>query len=297
MNMQVFDQNRMFLEKVSLLNPLTSAQKDTLAAALISQKYFTGQKIITEGETGNQLFFVKEGVVSVMKGSQEVTRFTSGDYFGEAALITNNPRTATCIAVDGPVKCMCLTREILQKALNNKLENIIEKNTIAEAFKKSSKLSLLTKDQKEALLRSLTEKHYNAGDIVIAINTMKASKIYIVLSGRLQYAKNAALFCDKGTLVGDIYVTAATSEDSKYEDDLIAGCDMKVAEISKFGFEKAIGGTFENVIKENSATNILRKIFLFSSIDHTSTKDLLSLIIIKKFNDSEIVLREGVFSH
>ena len=94
-----------------------------------------------------------------------------------------------------------------------------------------------------------------------------------------------------------IYVTAATSEDSKYEDDLIAGCDMKVAEISKFGFEKAIGGKFENVIKENSATNILTKIFLFSSIDHTSTKDLLSLIIIKKFNDSEIVLREGVFSH
>lgn len=296
MNIQIYEQNRMFLEKVNLLDPLTPQQKDSLAASLVSHKYFCGQKIITEGETGNQLFFVKEGIVSVVKGTQEIKRFYPGSYFGEAALITNTPRTATCIAIEGPVKCMCLTREALQKTLNNKLQDIIERNTVNEAIKKSAKLSQLNKDQKESMIKTISEKNFKAGDVVIGLGTTKASKMFFIMSGRLQYAKNSILFCDKGNVVGDMFVTRVGDDNLKYEDDFIAGCDMKVGEITKYQFEMAIGGKYEEIIKENAATNVLRKIFVFSHIDYTKLKELFNMIVIEKYKDTEIILREGVSS-
>ena len=115
------------------MNPLTPEQKDSLATSLISRKYAAGLKIITEGESGHELFFIKDGTVSVEKGTEEVKRLYSGSHFGEGALINNLPRTATCIAVDS-VKCMCLTREILQKTLNYKLQEIIEKNRFDRSY-------------------------------------------------------------------------------------------------------------------------------------------------------------------
>ena len=292
-NIQIYEQNRTFLSKVNLLDPLTPEQKDSLAASLVSRKYNTGAKIISEGETGYELFFIKDGIVSVMKNSLEVRRIYPGAYFGESALINNTPRTATCVAVDGPVKCMCLSREILQRTLNNKLQDIIEKNVLSEGIKKSPKLCLLNKDQKEAILRAITEKSYKAGDIIISSGSPCSTKMYFVMSGRIQYAKSTILFCDKGSVLGDNHVTITIQDDKRYEDDLIAGCDMKVGEITKYQFENAIGGKFENVIKENAASNVLRKVYLFSSIESSKMAELLTYIIIEKFNDTEIILREG----
>ena len=65
----------------------------------------------------------------------------SGDYFGEVALLNNSPRTATCVAYGGTVKCLALSREALQKILGNQLEHIIEKNTALEAPKQLTKMS------------------------------------------------------------------------------------------------------------------------------------------------------------
>ena len=294
MNTQIYEQNREFLEKVTLLSSLTPLQKDSLAASLISYKYYSGQKIITEGETGNQLFLIKEGIVSVQKGTQEVAKMHSGTYFGEMALLNNAPRSASCVAVDGPVKCMCLSRETLQKILgNNKLQDIIEKNTIMEAINKSDSLSLLTKEQKETILRDIHERNYKGGDVVIPMGSPCKSKIYIIISGRLQYAKTSFSHTDKGNCVGDNYVTKSHAEDTKYEDDLIAAMDMKVGEMTKYQFELSIGGKYEEVVKENAATNILKKVTLFTSLDSQKLKDLFTMIRIEKFTDSEIILREG----
>lgn len=297
MNTQIYEQNREFLEKVTLLNSLSSLQKDSLAASLVSYKYYSGQKIITEGETGNQLYIIKEGVVVVQRGTQEIAKLHAGSYFGEMALLNNTPRSATCVAVEGPVKCMCLSRETLQKTLNNKLQDIIERNTIMEAINKSEALSLLNREQKDAIVKDLHERKYKGGDVVIPMGSPCKSKIYIIISGRLQYAKTSFSFSDKGTCVGDIYITRSHGEELKYEDDLIAAADMKVGEMTKYQFELSIGGRYDEVVKENAATNVLKKVHLFSALENSKMKELFNMIRVEKFNDSEIVLREGMPSN
>lgn len=295
MNTSIYEQNREFLEKVTLLSTLKPSEKDALAANLVSYKYYKGQKIITEGETGNQLYIIKEGTVTVQRGTQEIAKFHKGGYFGEFALLNNTPRTATCVADDN-VKCVCLSRETLQKVLSNKLQDIIEKNTIMEAINKSETLSILTKEQKEAISKDLHEKNYKGGDVVVPIGSQCKSKIYIVITGRLQYAKASTMFIDKGNCIGDLYVTKNHGEDLKYEDDLIASGDMKVGEITKYQFEISIKGKYEEVIKENAATNVLKKVSLFCTLDNNKMKELFNMIKIEKFNTDEIILREGTAS-
>lgn len=292
MNTQIYEQNREFLEKVTLLQPLNPKQKDSLAASLVIYKYYSGQKIITEGETGQQLFIIKEGIVSVQKGSQEIARLHTGGYFGEMALLNNAPRSATCVACDGPVKCLVLSRETLQKNLSNQLQDIIEKNTIMEAINKSESLSMLNKHQKELIIKDIHHRSYKGGDVVIPQNTLCKLKLYIIISGRLQYARTSHTFADKGTCVGDSYITKTNPEEVKYEDDMIAATDMKVGELTKYQFEVSIGGKYEDVVKENAATNILRKVFLFKTLDSSQMKELFSIIYTEKFADTEIVLKE-----
>jgi cGMP-dependent protein kinase len=292
MNTAIYEQNRQFLEKVTLLTSLKSPEKDILAANLVSYKYHQDQKIITEGETGNQLYIIKEGTVIVMRGTNPVAEYGPGSYFGEYALLNNTPRTATCVAKTF-VKCMCLSRETLQKVLSNKLQNIIETNTVMEAINKSETLSILTKEQKEAIIKDLHEKNYKGGDVVIPVGSQCKSKIYIIITGRLQYAKASTMLIDKGNCVGDVYVTKSHAEDLKYEDDLIAAGDMKIGEITKYQFEISIKGKYEEVIKENAATNVLKKVSLFSSLEATKMKDLFNMIKNEKYNPDEIILREG----
>ena len=292
MNTQIYEQNREFLEKVLLLQPLSSLQKDSLAASLLPHKYAAGQKIITEGETGQQLFIIKEGTVSVQKGVKEITRIHKGDYFGEGALLNNAPRSASCVAVD-TVRCVSLSRDTLQKTLNHQLQDIIEKNTVIEAINKSEVLSCLSKDQKESIAKELRLKSYKGGDVVIPLGTPCKSKLYVIISGRLQWAKSSALFSDKANCVGDAFVTRAHSEEAKYEDDLIAAADMRVGELTKYQFELAIGGRYEEVMKENIATNVLKKVYLFNSLDGAKMKELFSMIHIEKFSDKDVVVRQN----
>ena len=293
MNTMIYEQNREFLEKVPLLQPLSPQQKDSLAAILVSCKYTAGEKIITEGDEGMHLYIIRDGVVSVQKGTKEILRLTTGQFFGEMTLLYKVPRQASCVAVEGTVKCVALSRDDLQKDLENQLTEIIEKNTIFEALNNSPKLYFLSKDQKESIIRDLIYQTYKPGDVVIPNQSLCQGKLYIVISGRLQYARTSQIFAEKGTCKGDEFITLRGQDQARYEDDMIAGCDVKMGELTKYQFEISIQGKYKEVVKENAAMNVLRRVYLFSSLDSKTLKDLFSMINIKKYKDSEIVFQEG----
>lgn len=293
MNTKIYEQNREFLEKVPLLQPLSSQQKDSLAASLVSCKYSTGEKIITEGDEGMHLYIIREGSVSVQKGTKEIKRLHTGEFFGEMTLLYKIPRQASCVAVDGAVKCVALSREDLQKALGNQLTEIIEKNTILDALNKSPKLYYLSKDQKESILRELVPQVYKPGDVVISNQSLCQAKLYIVITGRLNYARTSQVFAEKGDCVGDEFVTLKGQDQARYEDDIIAAGDVKIGELTKHHFENSIRGKYKDVVKENAAMNVLRRVYLFSSLDSKTLKDLFSMIDIKKYSDGEYIFKEG----
>jgi CRP-like cAMP-binding protein len=87
--------------KVSLLArvPLFErcSKRDLAKIGSIAQEveYPPGTLVVREGDAGSELFVVVEGEVDVRSGPRKLATLRPGNYFGEIALITGSPRTAT----------------------------------------------------------------------------------------------------------------------------------------------------------------------------------------------------------
>jgi CRP-like cAMP-binding protein len=103
-----------FLAKVPLFKELNGRQLESLAQTMVSQDYQRGQDIVTQGESGVGLFVIASGEAEVIHVRTDGTRAVVNvlgetDYFGELALLTEGPRTASVIATQ-PTQCLVLTR-------------------------------------------------------------------------------------------------------------------------------------------------------------------------------------------
>lgn len=69
-----------------------------------------GHQIFAKGDLGTSLFIIYDGAVGIFNGSQRLTTFSKGDFFGELALLDAEPRSATAVA-QGAVTAFRLDQE------------------------------------------------------------------------------------------------------------------------------------------------------------------------------------------
>jgi CPA1 family monovalent cation:H+ antiporter len=85
------------LAKVPLFTRLTQADLAELAKLLTPQIAIPDEKIIEAGETGDRMYFIAAGKVEVAIRHPPI-ELGPGDFFGEMALILDQPRNADVIA-------------------------------------------------------------------------------------------------------------------------------------------------------------------------------------------------------
>lgn len=84
-----------------------------MASATRGNVFKEGEVIINEGEEGNFFYMIESGGVDVFikaKGDAPVVTLSSGAFFGEKALLSDDKRSATCVAKTD-VKCLILLRD------------------------------------------------------------------------------------------------------------------------------------------------------------------------------------------
>jgi putative ABC transport system ATP-binding protein len=105
-----------FLRPIELFKALTPQQLTDVAERMTKRHFAAGEMIIREGEPGKEFFLISDGEVEVIRADHEVARLGPGDFFGEVALISGEPRNATVIAV-GEVDTYVLGNTDFQTAL------------------------------------------------------------------------------------------------------------------------------------------------------------------------------------
>merc|ERR1740117_280496 len=85
-----------FLNKVSLLSSLDHYERSQIADGLKSESYKKGDIIVKQDDPGNMFYIVEEGSLYAQKtfaseGARRVMDYKQGDYFGELALLKNQP--------------------------------------------------------------------------------------------------------------------------------------------------------------------------------------------------------------
>ncbi|MEK6333414.1 MAG: mechanosensitive ion channel family protein [Acidobacteriota bacterium] len=92
------------LSAVDIFAPLSTEQLKQLAAATVGHVFAPGETLIRAGDEGSSMFVVHNGRVQVQVSDNGTARtvavLTEGNFFGEMALFTGEPRTASVVAIE-----------------------------------------------------------------------------------------------------------------------------------------------------------------------------------------------------
>jgi len=89
-----------FLKTVDAFQDLTPIELTNVAEKMTKRRFVKGDVIIRQGDIGEEFFLISDGTVEVMREGHDVAALGAGDFFGEGALITGEPRNATVVAND-----------------------------------------------------------------------------------------------------------------------------------------------------------------------------------------------------
>ncbi|MEC9094841.1 MAG: ATP-binding cassette domain-containing protein [Planctomycetota bacterium] len=89
---------------------LTAVDLAAIADRMELRRYDAGDRVIEQGDVGSDFFVIAKGHVEIVVDGRAVTTLKAGDYFGEVALIKEQPRNATVIA-KSPTACFVLEKD------------------------------------------------------------------------------------------------------------------------------------------------------------------------------------------
>jgi HEAT repeat protein len=113
----------LFFKQVLLFAGLAPADLKQVAEVAQEESFGDGATIVRQGELGDMMFIVVSGEIRVTatNGEKEIelARRQPGEYVGEMALISNEPRIATLTAV-GNVRTLCIDQKSFQSILRDR---------------------------------------------------------------------------------------------------------------------------------------------------------------------------------
>jgi CRP-like cAMP-binding protein len=174
------DETLQFLSKVRLFKRLPQPDHKALADAMVPQTYQAGQAIITQGDDGDSFYIIKSGGCDVVIEEKKVAELRAGDFFGEVALLRDEPRTAT-IKARAKVETLCVTRDTFGKlGLHSKLD-FPKRNAVAGGAAKVSVKPPSPKTSQERTLMTQALKNNQNLNSTVALDDDKILQIIDVM--------------------------------------------------------------------------------------------------------------------
>ena len=114
----------MFLRKVRLFEELSPTDLKHIGDVASEHAYPDGEVIAEQGEAGDEMHIVVSGEIRVVASHDEgeaveIARRVAGEYVGEMAVISQEPRVASLICA-GPVRTLSLDRRSFERILRER---------------------------------------------------------------------------------------------------------------------------------------------------------------------------------
>jgi CRP-like cAMP-binding protein len=190
-----------------------------------------------------------------------------GEYFGERALMTNEPRAAT-VTANGKTVLMTLDKEAFRKHLGS-LQDVLDQNLNMRVLSSVKLFEKLTESERKKLCCSFISESFTVGSTIIQQGD-KGTKFYILLDG------TANVYEGKDTLLGtlksgDYFGEMALLDDETRKASIIANVDCKCVFIDRSTFNKVLGSLKHLMERETMARlEVLERASLHDGALHTT---------------------------
>lgn len=131
-----------------------------------------GENIVTQGSHGDSFYMIVHGTVEIVKDGLPIKRYHAGDYFGEMAILLDQPRAADAIAKTD-VDLVAIDNNDFVSVLRGsemlqRLERLVHARDEGawELFGRNSVLSALTSSQKTQLQTYMVPRDAPEGEIL-----------------------------------------------------------------------------------------------------------------------------------
>lgn len=148
------------LRRTPIFRLLEDPQLAELAAKLHRLSFAPGEHILRQGDEGDSMYFVVAGRVNISYRAADgaetaLATFESGDFFGEASLLTGEARTATATALSR-VTCYRLDKAGLQRTMEQQ-PDLAEDMSVIMAHRQIELAAARDKLDRETALRREAE--------------------------------------------------------------------------------------------------------------------------------------------
>lgn len=108
------------LRAIPLFSRVTDADLEDIASHLIERRFPKNTTVVEEGLPGDYMYVIRQGRVKVAKASEDgrekIMQFMeAGDFFGEMALLSNDPRSASVKTLEPAVLLALSRRDFIEQ--------------------------------------------------------------------------------------------------------------------------------------------------------------------------------------
>jgi len=215
-------------------------------------------KVITQGDAGDFFYVIEQGQFDIYVNpagkveagpdglGNKVATFSAGMSFGELALMYNAPRAATVISTE-PSTVWQLDRVTYRRIL---MDSSLSRRKMYEKFlSEVPLLSSLNEYERSKIADALDTQKYPPGHKIIEEGDI-GNEFFLLEQGEAEVYKRGNQNSLHKYKKGDYFGELALLNDAPRAASVVASSDVKVATLSKEGFQRLLGNV-ESIMRRN----------------------------------------------
>ena len=170
--------NRRIIESIKDFHNLGPEERNQILKSFTIEDFKKGAVIIKQGEIGYKFYIIKNGSAIVSSNGQDIGELSQGTYFGEMALLTDEPRQAT-VTANEETQCFVLDRKTF-KSILDKVGNEMKSAASARAASVDLSISAAAASNiKREQLKTLAVLGCGTfGRVTLVQDTLKPDNVY-----------------------------------------------------------------------------------------------------------------------